>query len=82
MRTRVISVTPEEQVEIQRVLAVQRRMSDAEGAGKGVDRENWQALERIARAHGIDPALMAGLRVDFRAGGVEVLVELRPEPSV
>lgn len=82
MRTRLIRLSPAEQLEIERLLAVQRRLSDAEGPAKAVDRDGWQGFERIARAHGINPALVSGLRIDFRAGGVEARVELRPEPSV
>ena len=67
---------------MQRLLAVQRRLSDAEGPAKTVDRDNWQGFERIARAHGIDPTLVTGLRLDIRPGGIEAHVELRPEPSV
>jgi hypothetical protein len=82
VRTRTIALTTEEQLEIQRLLAVQRRLSDADGPAKAVDRDSWQSFERIARAHGIDPGHVSGLRVDFRAGGIEARVELRPEPSV
>ncbi len=82
MRTRLIRLSDEERLDIQRLLAVQRRLSDADGPAKALDRDNWQGFERIARAHGINPALVSGLRVDFRAGGVEARVELRPEPSV
>ena len=82
VRTRRIVLTAEEQLEVERLLAVQRRLSDADGPAKAVDRDGWQRFERIARSHGIDPGLVAGLRIDFRAGGVEARVELRPEPSV
>ena len=82
METRRIQLSAEEQLEVERLLAVQRRLSDADGPAKAVERDGWQHFERIARAHGIDPALVAGLRIDFRAGGAEARVELRPEPTV
>jgi transposase-like protein len=83
VRTRLIPLTAEEQAEIQRLLAVQRRMSDVEGPAKAASSDIWQAFERIARAHGIDPSLVADLQIDFRAGGaIEARVELRPEPRV
>jgi transposase-like protein len=83
VRTRLIPLTEQEKAEIQRLLAVQRRLSDADGPAKAVGSETWQAFERIARAHGIDPAAVADLRIDFRAGGgIEARFELRPEPRV
>lgn len=82
VQTRRIQLSAEERLEVERLLAVQRRLSDAEGPGKAVDRDGWQRFERIARAHGIDPALVAGLRIDFSPAGVEAHVELRPEPTV